>query len=95
MRHNAIPGAINGAIQIMKITFASLLILAAFAAAPLTSQASDKEVQNPKCCRQNQHQVALFVSGRGVAQSQAPRIESVTHAQVGQGVGVTFFTGNR
>jgi hypothetical protein len=79
----------------MKITFASLVILAALAAAPIGSQASDKEVKNPQCYRQNQHQVALFVSGRGVAQSQAPRVESVTHAQVGQGIGVTFFTGNR
>jgi uncharacterized membrane protein YgdD (TMEM256/DUF423 family) len=79
----------------MKITFTSLVILAAFAAAPIASQASDKETQTPKCYRQNQHQVALFVSGRGIAQTPAPRIESVTHAQVGQGVGVTFFTGNR
>jgi len=74
----------------MKITFVSLVILAAFAAA---SQASDKEVKNAKCCRQAQHQVAL--SGQGLAQNRAPRTESVSKAQVGQGIGVTFFTGNR
>ena len=79
----------------MKITFVSLAILAAFAAAPIT-QAADKEVKTPKCaCRQNQHQVALFVSGQGVAQKQTPRTESVTRAQTGLGFGLTFFTGNR
>jgi hypothetical protein len=79
----------------MKITFASLAILAAFAAAPVT-QAADKEVKAPKCaCPQNRHQVALFVSGRGVAQNQPPRTQSVTSAQTGQGFGLTFFAGNR
>jgi hypothetical protein len=80
----------------MKIKFVTTVILAAFAAAPFTSQAADKEVKAPKCaCRQTQHQVALFVHGQGIAQSQTPRTITVTSAQTGQGFGLTFFTGSR
>jgi hypothetical protein len=84
----------------MKITLVSLTALAAFLVAPIATQASDKEVQNargPQASYRSSHrQVALFVSGRGVGdQPAAPRIEAVSHAQVGQGIGVTFFTGSR
>lgn len=78
----------------MKITFITISVAAALAAAPLASQAADKEVQKPKCaCTQKKSpQVALFVSGRGVANQPSPMTESVTSGQTGQGGGVTFFT---
>jgi hypothetical protein len=76
----------------MKNRILAAAICAAFAAAPFTSRASDKEVQKSCACRRHQ-QVALFVSGRGIGQQAQPRMQSVTHAQVGQGVGVTFYAG--
>jgi hypothetical protein len=82
----------------MKIIIVSLTALAALALAPVASMASDKEVQNTKCpkaCYKKSQQVALFVSGRGVSDQPAPPFDKVSKAQVGQGVGVTFFTGNR
>jgi hypothetical protein len=86
----------------MKTTFVLLAALAALTTAPVTSHASDKEVVKchhyaARTCPSKQHrQVALFVSGRGVSQDQntAP-IQSVSHAQVGQGVSVTYYTGDR
>jgi hypothetical protein len=82
----------------MKTLIVSLTALAALTIGPLASQAADKEVQNPRHCKLcHRHQVALFVSGRGVENQQqaAPQMQSVTTAQTGQGGGVTFFTGYR
>jgi hypothetical protein len=83
----------------MKITIVSLAAFAALTVAPLASQASDKEVQNAKCpkaCYKSHQQVALFVSGQGVANNQpAPRTITVSQAQTGQGGSITFFTGNQ
>ena len=73
----------------------ALATVAAFIAAPIAGVAADKEVQNAKrpCgCWANHRQVAIFVSGKGIGQPAAP-VVTVNHAQVGQGVGVTFFTG--
>jgi len=79
----------------MKNPLITLTVLVAFAAAPVAVQASDKEVQNPRCthaaCQKPGKQVALFVSGRGVANRPAAPIQSVTSAQTGQGGGITFF----
>jgi hypothetical protein len=92
------PGQSIGENPSMKITFISLTAVATLLVAPL-AQASDKEVQNarcPKACqRKNQQQVALFVSGRGVAEQPASPMQTVSHAQVGQGNSITFFTGYR
>ena len=81
----------------MKTTLATFTILAAFAVAPFASQAADKEVQNPRsahaCVCHKSKQVALFVSGRGISDHTAPATQTVF--QVGQGIGVTFFTGNK
>ena len=71
------------------------VILAALVAAPIVGRAADKEAQNPKCysqCKNHTTQAAL--TGHAVAQAQ-PQMESVSMAEVGQGIGVTFFTGNR
>jgi hypothetical protein len=84
----------------MKNRFVLLAALAAFTVAPIASQASDKEVvkghhyAHACTCGQQRRQVALFVSGSGVGTPASP-VQSVTQAQVGQGVGVTFFTGER
>jgi len=79
----------------MKIKLVSLTALAAFTVAPLATQASDKEVVNghyTHACQCKHHQqVALFVSGRGVGDDRA-QMQTV---QVGQGVAVTFYAGNR
>jgi hypothetical protein len=81
----------------MKITLVSFAALAALIIAPIASQASDKEVQKARRPQvQRQKQVALFYSGHGAGEYQsAPRTQSVSPAQTGQGMGVTFFTGNR
>lgn len=83
----------------MKTTFVSLTALTAFILSPIASQASDKEVKEARCthaCYAKGHQqVALFVSGKGVESQPAPRMQSVTKGQVGQGVGVTYFAGDR
>ena len=81
----------------MKNTLLALFAFAAMAIAPFASQASDKEVQNPKCaksCHKARHQqVALFVSGRGIGTSTAPKFQTVSKGQTGQGVSITYFTG--
>jgi len=81
----------------MKITYLTLAAIAALTFAPIASQAADKEVQSARCsypqCKTHE-QVAL--SGRRFAQQQtAPRFETVSTAQTGQGGGITFFAGNR
>jgi hypothetical protein len=77
----------------MKMTLVSLAALAAFAIAPISSQASDKEVVNGRhihaCCQRHQ-QVAF--SGHGLAKDHAaPQMQTVV--QVGQGQAITFFAG--
>jgi len=79
----------------MKITLVSLAL--ACALAPIASQASDKEVtkSHHACYCKHHPQVALFVSGRGIGQTNTtPRLQSVTEAQTGEGPSsLTFFTG--
>jgi hypothetical protein len=81
----------------MKITLVSFLALTALTIAPIAGHASDKEVQKARyshpSCQCPHRQVALFVSGRGVGDNQqAPRTQSISTAQMGQGGGLTFFT---
>ena len=80
----------------MKLTLITAIVLA-----PLAALAADKEVQTPTkakvvaCQKCHRQQVALFVQGSGVATSTIPPTASVTSAQTGQGVTITFFTGSR
>ena len=84
----------------MKTTFTLMAALAALTLTPITSQASDKEVNKPHyahaCVCPQHRQVALFVSGRGVGNGQpSSPTQTVSQAQTGQGGSITFFTGQR